>query len=157
MGSLLEDLRVGADWISLALRSSGYLADFSPESLAEVDRFFDEHSREGHPAPGGLLAEDTGSRLFALGAYVGEVIQRRLGGDWMADDNDPAGEVNLMLRLSDGTVLWPVQRVIKRLTNGHEDGIAAYGAAFGLTPMTVITPEQLRRMVRPLRPPVPPA
>jgi hypothetical protein len=57
-------------------------------------------------------------RIFALGAYVGEAFRRRLGGDWMADDDDPAGEVNVILRLPDGTVIWPVQRVLKRPTNG---------------------------------------
>jgi hypothetical protein len=125
--------------------------------LAEIDRFFDEHARDGQAVQGGLLAEDTGRRLFALGAYVGEAIRQRLGGDWMADDDDPAGEVNVMLRLPDGTVIWPVQRAFKRLINGPEDGIVVYGAAFGLTPMRVITPGQLRGMVRPVRPAVPPS
>ncbi len=88
---------------------------------------------------------------------MGEAFRRRLGGDWMADDDDPAGEVNVILRLPDGTVIWPVQRVLKRLTNGPEDGLAFYGAALGLTPARVITPEQLRGMVRPVRPAVPPS
>jgi hypothetical protein len=73
MASLAEDLDSAADWISTALSSSGYLADFSPSSLWAVDRFLDDHSVKGRPRPGGLLEKDLGNRLFALGAYTGEV------------------------------------------------------------------------------------
>ena len=42
MGNIKEDVKASAKWISQALQSSGYRADFSPESLWEIDRFFDE-------------------------------------------------------------------------------------------------------------------
>ena len=38
----------------------------------------------------------------------------------------------MVLALPDGSSIWPVQRVMKRFTNGSEDGIAAYGAALGV-------------------------
>ena len=132
MASLIEDLDSSASWISQALQSSGYLADFSPASLWYIDRFIDEHTQAGKPRPGGLLAGDFGARLFALGAYTGEVIRRNLGGTWRADDEDPKGEFNVELELPNGSVIWPVQRVMKRCANGAEDGIAVYGAALGL-------------------------
>jgi hypothetical protein len=88
--------------------------------------FFDEHSKDGEAAPGGLLAEKRGQRIFALGAYVGEVVLRKCGGTWRADDSDPEGEINIEVVLPSGTVLWPVQRVMKRFRNGPEDGIYAY-------------------------------
>ena len=86
----------------------------------------------GRARPGGLLATDFGPRVFALGAYTGEVIRRDRGGEWHADDDDPGAEVNVELRLPGGGVIWPVQRAMKRCLNGAEDGIAAYGAALGL-------------------------
>ena len=132
MGSILEDIRVGAEWIGTALRSSGYAADFSASSLWEVDRFIDEHCSGGKPLAAGLLSEDFGKRVFALGSYVGEVIRRQRGGDWEASDSDPDAEINVALRLSDGSMCWPVQRVIKRIEAGSEDGIAAYGIGFGI-------------------------
>jgi hypothetical protein len=132
MASLVEDAGAAAEWIATALSSSGYRADFSPHSLWEVDRFFDEHSKRGKPRRRGLLAENLGQRLFAVGSYAGEVIRRDLGGEWRADEADPEGEVNIELHLPDGAVVWPVQRAMKRLSNGREDGIAAYGAALGL-------------------------
>lgn len=76
MGTILEDIYQAAEWLSKALLSSGYQADFSPSSLWEIDRFFDDHSHDGAAIPEGLLEEQIGYRLFALGSYVGEGIRR---------------------------------------------------------------------------------
>jgi hypothetical protein len=132
MGTIVDDVKSSADWISKALEASGYKADFSPSSLWEIDRFFDEHCKNGEALPGGLLSESLGSRIFALGAYIGEVIQRTRGGSWKGNDSDPEVEMNVELVLTDGTVCWPVQRAMKRFKNGPEDGIAAYGLGLGL-------------------------
>ena len=132
MGSLVEDAIVCAQWISTALESSGYRADFTGPSLWEVDRFFEENSEAGRPTPQGLLAEDLGPRLFALGGYLGEVIRRSVGGVWNGDDDDPRGEINISLVLPDGTHLWPVQRVMKRLTGGDLELLAPYAETLGV-------------------------
>jgi len=129
---ITEDLHKSAAWISQALQSSGYRADFSPGSLWEIDRFFEEHGENGAAKPGGLLAQDLGARLFALGAYIGEVVRRHQGGRWVGNDSDPEAEINVELHLPDGTRCWPVQRVMKRFKNGAEDGIAGWGHAAGL-------------------------
>lgn len=127
MGTLLEDLKSQSAWIAKALQSSGYRADFSLESLREIDRFFEDHSSCGNPKSGGLLSQSLGSRLFALGAYVGEVLIRANGGNWRTNDTDPDGELNVEVVLPDGGIIWPVQRMLKRLKNGAEDGIYSYG------------------------------
>ena len=124
---IVRDVRIYADWIAKALNASGYKADFTLESLKEVDRFIDEQSRDGQPRPGGLLAENLGSRLFGLGAYVGETIRRQGGGTWSGDDSDPEAEINVELQLANGTRLWPVQRVMKRFRNGASDLVYPYG------------------------------
>ena len=132
MGSIAEDAVESARWIATALSSSGYLADFTAASLWHIDFFFDDHSESGAAKPGGLLSQGLGSRLFAIGAYIGEVIRRERGGEWIGNDDDPQAEINISLRLSDGTICWPVQRAIKRFKNGLEDGIAAYGKGMSL-------------------------
>src|SRR5262245_25113711 len=132
MGTVIEDASKASAWIATALSSSGYIADFSPASLWQIDRFFDEQAQGGTAKPGGLLSQDLGSRLFAVGAYIGEVIRREHGGEWVADDNAPQAEINISVRLPDGTICWPVQRAMKRFKNGPEDGIAAYGVVMGL-------------------------
>ncbi|WP_406723669.1 hypothetical protein WJ438_01865 [Streptomyces sp. GD-15H] len=91
-----------------------------------------EHSNHGNPAVGGLLATDVGPRLFAIGAYLGETVRHNLGGVWETDDEDPYGEMNIALRLPDGSIVWPVQRVIKRFRNGPEDSIVGYATGLGL-------------------------
>lgn len=121
------DARASADWIATALSASGYKADFSIDSLKEIDRFFDDQAPNGQPKPGGLLASDIGARLFALGGYVGEVVRRAASGEWKGDDKDPEAEINIALQLKNGSTLWPVQRVMKRFKNGSEDGLHAYG------------------------------
>jgi hypothetical protein len=126
---LSEDVVKGYDWISKALIFSGYQADFSLESLNEIDRFFDENAQDGQAVPEGLLAQDLGKRIFAVGAYVGEVIRRAYGGTWIIDDRDPEGEINVSVKLANGTTILPVQRVMKRLKNPDEDGLYIYGAA----------------------------
>jgi len=148
VASLTDDVLAGSEWISQALRSSGYLADFSPASLWSVDRFLDDHAPAGQPRRGGLLATDVGSRLFSLGAYTGEVLRRNLGGQWQTNDADPEGELNVALTLPVGDVVFPVQRVMKRFKNGTEDSVAAYGAALGLVVGPDPKPARRRRFGR---------
>jgi hypothetical protein len=127
------DAVASAEWIANALTASGYKADFSLASLREIDRFFDEQAPDGNVLPGGLLGEQLGSRLFAIGSYVGETIRRTRGGEWIGNDKDAKAEITLALKLTDGSLIWPIQRVMKRL-RGREDGLAAYGAATGAKP-----------------------
>lgn len=119
---MLQDIETGKDWIFKALNSSNYRADFSIDSLKEIDRFFDEQN-----GPEGLLSRNRGQILFALGAYIGEVIISAYGGEWVTYDNDPKGEVNIAVKLKDGAVIFPVQRAMKRYANGGEDSIYDYG------------------------------
>lgn len=66
--SVLRDAAAGAEWIAKALASTGYAADFSLQSLRELDRFFDEQAADGQPCPDGLLAQHLGRNLFCIGA-----------------------------------------------------------------------------------------
>lgn len=119
--TLEDDLHSACEWVVMALNSSGYKADYTLDSMKEIDRFIDEQSGEG-----GLISRNRGQILFALGSYVGETVIRLYGGKWLTDDDDPQGEINVSVELPDGTVIFPVQRVIKRYQNGSEDSIYAY-------------------------------
>jgi hypothetical protein len=132
MPTLKEDIRIAADWIAGALVSSGYRADFSPSSLWAIERFFEVNSREGSATRGGLLEQDLGKRLFGIGSYIGEVVRRALGGEWVTDDSDPEGEINAELLLPGGIRCWPVQRAMKRLKLGAEDSVVAWAVGLGL-------------------------
>lgn len=119
--TLDEDIHTACEWVAMALNSSGYKADYTIESMKEIDRFIDEQSGEN-----GIISRGRGKILFSLGCYVGETVIRLYGGKWHTDDNDPAGEINASVELDNGTVIFPIQRVIKRYRNGSEDGIYAY-------------------------------
>ncbi len=124
--TLLQDIMTSKDWIAKALNSSNYAADFSIGSLKEIDRFFDEQN-----TPDGILNRNRGQILFALGAYIGEVIISAYGGEWLTDDSDPQGEINIAVKLKDNSIIFPVQRAMKRYANGKEDSIYDYGIVLG--------------------------
>jgi hypothetical protein len=61
-----------SEWIQKSrhlAESSRYIADFTPAGLWQIDRFFDAQAQGGIARPGGLLSQDLGSRLFAVGAH----------------------------------------------------------------------------------------
>lgn len=131
MPTIVEEIESSSKWIADILRQSGYNADFSPESLWEIDRFFYEQSFNGKAKPGGLLSKDLRKRVFALGAYIGEVIRAYVGGKWVGDDNDPEADFNVELHF-DESIIWPTQRAGKRFRNGSEDDIGPYALALGI-------------------------
>src|SRR5436190_21792670 len=50
--------------------------DYSPQSLAEVDRILSKfHAQK-------LQVDQVGETVFSFGCYVGEVLVRQLGGSW---------------------------------------------------------------------------
>lgn len=119
--TLAEDIPKAAEWVANALNVSGYKADYSLESMKEVDRFFDEQS-----GPNGILAKNNrGQILFSLGSYVGQTVIRLHGGRWITDDDDPEGEINVAVETADGVTMWPVIRCMKRYKNGPEDSVYA--------------------------------
>jgi hypothetical protein len=127
--SLAADIPVGAEWIAAALGASGYAADFSVASLREVDRFVAEQS-----GPGGLLSQDRGGRLFALGCYVGQTLIKAYGGVWETDDADPQGEVNIAVRLDSGVTVWPVQRLMKLYAEGPDNALYPFAVSLAASP-----------------------
>ncbi len=129
---IVDDVGISAAWIAETLQSSGYQADFTPDSLREIERFFDEHSSDGAARPGGLLDNDLGGRPFAVGSYMGEVVGRDLGGTWKGDDQDPQAEINVALWIDEESVVWPVQRAMKCFRGGPIEGITGWGAGIGL-------------------------
>ena len=132
MATLLEDIKIADSWIIEAMESSGYSLNSTITSFKEIDRFFDDNTKKGKPKRKSVLAKFTGKIVFALGSYIGETIIKQYGGIWQTDDKDPQGEINISVKMMDDSIIWPVQRVLKRLQNGTEDSIFVYG--IGLKP-----------------------
>ena len=63
------------------------------------------------------------------GAYVGEVLKRKHGGDW-ARDHSVGGANSYPLTLTNKTTVFPVVWCWKRLTVGEEDNVYNKSLAF---------------------------
>lgn len=118
--ALKNDIVTAKEWIKEALISANYQADFSLESLKDIDRFFDEQNNEN-----GILSQNTGRILFALGVYVGETIISNFGGAWDLEDCD--SEKSIKIKVNDETVLFPILRVMARYQYGSANSIYTYG------------------------------
>lgn len=128
MGTLKEDIKTQSDWIVKAFEADKYKLDYSIGSIMEVDKFFFKNMVNGKPKKGGRLSKKGfGSILFSIGSYVGETIIKNVPGtEWITDDNDPQGELNVSMKLPNGEEIWPIQRIMKRFLNGSEDSIYPY-------------------------------
>ena len=128
MGTLIEDIKSQSDWIVKAFASDGYNLDYTIRSTMEVDRFFFNNMVDGVPKKNGRIpAIGFGPILFSIGSYLGETIIKNVDGtQWITDDDDPQGELKVALKLPDGKLIWPIQRVMKRYKNGSGDSIYPY-------------------------------
>lgn len=128
MGTLKEDIKSQATWITKAFQADRLKLDYSIDSFIEIDKFFLKHSVNGQPKRGGRLAKNLGPIIFAIGSYVGETIIKNVpGAKWVTDDSSPEGEMTATVKFRDGTEIWPMQRIMKRFSNGLEDAVYTYG------------------------------
>ena len=119
--TVLVYIPLGEVWFVQGMAYSVYAVEGPLDCFVLGHLFFDEQKR-----PGGILEGKVGGKLFAMGAYMGQTLIARLGGRWETDDRDPEGEINIAVCMNSGTV-WPVQRVMKRFSNGPEDSLYDYG------------------------------
>jgi hypothetical protein len=133
LSTIVEDVREAAVSIADIANDAGYSFDFSARSLWDVERFLDDNASGGEPKAGGLLSKDLGSRVFALGAYVGEVIREAVGGEWVSDDSAD-DDSTVTLRTGAGELLWPNQQVMKRIMTGDSQSLVDYARAVGVDP-----------------------
>jgi len=130
MATLLEDIKKYSSWTIEIFKSDGFELDYSMNSLIEIDKFIQKHTKNGQPIKGGKLFKNYGGKIFSIGSYIGEtLIQNVTDSKWITNDEDPDGEVNIEVKLANGTRCWPVQRLMKRIKNGLEDGIYPYGVS----------------------------
>ncbi|EKV58117.1 hypothetical protein [Brachyspira hampsonii] len=71
-----EELSRASDWISNFLMREGYHADYTIESLFEIDKFFKEKINLV------LERDDNRNFIFSISAYIGEVIRKKFNGHW---------------------------------------------------------------------------
>ncbi len=98
----------------------GEVLDYSESSLARVNNMIDE--LWGDPETGKAEERFLETMAPVVGAYVGEVIVRDLGGSWKLDPEEGIPAV----RSPTGVRAFPVAKAEKRFLNGHEDDLSFY-------------------------------
>ncbi|MEU6855097.1 hypothetical protein ABZ901_34870, partial [Actinacidiphila alni] len=114
--------RFAADVVAMAREGARVRLDYSPDSLALVDRVIESIRREKPPA-----AAITPT-LLGFGAYTGQVLVREAGAEWVDFDpvqRDMFGQ-RFGVKSSDGRVWNPLGRAIKRYENGMEDSLRLF-------------------------------
>ena len=100
--------------------------DYSPQSLAEVDRIIGKfHAQK-------MRADQIGETVFSFGCYVGEVLVRNLGGTWKNPERSflsrlGLGDSNMMVVGMPNGIVWnPIGKTFKLLENGKEDSVSYF-------------------------------
>ncbi|MEN2402478.1 hypothetical protein GKZ90_0021995 [Flavobacterium sp. MC2016-06] len=125
MPTLKEAIQTQSEWTKKVLKKDGFNIDGTISSLIDVDRFLTENLENGEPKKTGrLFGEDLKTKLFAVGAYVGEIIIKNVNGAEWITENNTHGELDISLKLPNGTKIEPIQKVMNRFRN--EDTIYPY-------------------------------
>ncbi len=116
------------DAVDLARERFEVTLDYSEESLPRVERCLAELHDEMPGAIGRLLRQrKTDAYAWNLaklfGGYLGEVIRRRWGGQWVTEDGE-AGRV-IVLQGPAGD-LHPTTKVYQRPRSGADDAVTTY-------------------------------
>jgi hypothetical protein len=98
--------------------------DFSLESVERLERVLEQIQGtipKGFIGKifGGAMQGPIASMSKMYGAYLGEVLRKHAGGEWVVTD------AGVTLTKADASVC-PSAKVYKRLTNGAEDNVAVY-------------------------------
>lgn len=103
--------------------------NFSKESIESVDKILDYYFEDLKNC-----AEDekpteqqTWSMAMIWGAYIGEVMRRELGPDYIWTDEEIFEETTPHIRKVNTSIrTFPINKVYKRLVNGIEDNVVSF-------------------------------
>jgi hypothetical protein len=124
-----------ADEAVRAAATKGEKLDFGAASLAGVERFLAATVDASAP----LAGEDLDYETRVWGAYLGEVVRRRYGGEWQMSQY-PFGAVAVPTLEVRGSNLYPMMKVFRRLTMGPIENLPDFYAMIAkrLEPSTSI-------------------
>jgi hypothetical protein len=106
--------------VAAATNVSGISLDYTPASLALVEKQLDKFAADG-------CSEDAiASTLFCFGCYLGEVLIRKLGGRWVRTEDSSMKELAawpLVTAMDNGECWNPIGKVFKRFNEGPAEGL----------------------------------
>ena len=99
--------------------------DFSPRSLEDLDTQIESLRQDG------MTGEDAAEALFVFGCYLGEVMARRLRGQWVTTTRSPLRDLSpwpMVVLLPSGAAWDPIGKVYRRLELGDSEYLPAFFA-----------------------------
>ena len=103
-----------------AARAQQIELDYSEESLKQVENIL-----ERLDAPGASPTEDAEELCKMWGGYLGEVVRRRWGGEWMLETY-PGGNVLTVALSTPGGTVFPSLKIYRRLSQGAAENIWSF-------------------------------
>jgi hypothetical protein len=108
-----------------SMRDFGWELDYSEQSLGAIEEMIDSQFADWRPWRRGKTAKKNEPIASLVGAYVGEVMVRNVGGQWgWMPDFDVAA-----VKLPSGTWTSPPAKAQKRFREGKQENLVAYYAA----------------------------
>ena len=109
--------------VAAAAREHQIELDYSEESLKQVENILE---RLDAPLPGGASAAPSGVATEDLckmwGGYLGEVVRRRWGGEWVLETYPGGNVLTVALSVPGGTV-FPSMKIYRRLSQGAGESV----------------------------------
>lgn len=113
--------------VEAAMKFSKVKLDFSPASVAHVERIIEDFRKEK------VDVKAIRSTLFSFGCYVGEVLVRAKKGKWIETEKSPMKGYAwspIVVELGPGNVCNPIDKVFKRFENGPTESLVQFCTLF---------------------------
>src|SRR3954451_21755504 len=116
------DMKRLAEQFGASMREFGWNLDFSEQSVQTLEAMVEKQFADWRPWRKGKVAKKNQSIASLVGAYLGEVMIREIGGRWgWMPEFDVAS-----VQLPSGTWTSPPAKAQKRFVNGEEDNLVFY-------------------------------
>ena len=121
--------------VNLAQTTSQQKLDFSEDSIKTLEKILDAIHKSiprdvlQKRIKGVAVSEIVDQVCNTYGAYIGEVMRRNIGGEWMLDDKFSPGQKIVSLRVGH-LQTFPSSKVLKRILDGPGDDVWFYYRVF---------------------------
>lgn len=102
------------------LAAQGYRLSGTFEDFKTLELYFTEKI---DPLPHDAIPDIP---IYDLGACFGELLRKHAHGKWLRETYLPEKPEVLSLKLKDGSVIFPIERCLKRMVDGKENSLYDY-------------------------------
>lgn len=125
---LSEIMQSYAEQAVAAARAQQIELDYSEESVKQVENILER--LDGRSVPGAASSaapsdSETEDLCKVWGGYLGEVVRRRWGGEWVLETY-PGGNVLTVALLTPGGTVFPSMKIYRRLSQGAAENVWSF-------------------------------